>query len=87
MIKELKYFFFIVINFIFLFLIINFYFSDNNKKNSYRSLKLVDKKNVIYFQKLILLKDDTNEVIEIFETTTDNNKRSYNFWKLINNND
>tara|TARA_B100000795_G_C22488691_1_gene319422 strand:- start:167 stop:430 length:264 start_codon:yes stop_codon:yes gene_type:complete len=87
MIKELKYFFFILINILFIFLIINFYFSDDNKKKSYRSINLADKRNTIYFKELILLKNDTKEVIEFFETTSDKNKKSYNFWKLITNND
>ena len=44
MIKELKYLFFILTIFVFIFLILKYYFSDNNKKNSYRSLVNIDKK-------------------------------------------
>ena len=85
MIKELKYFFFIVIIFIFLFLIINFYFSDDNKKNSYRSYKEVDEKINKYSQNIILLKNDTTNIVEYVEKTVNKNKKNYNFWKLINN--
>ena len=87
MIKELKYLFYILVIFIFSFLTIKFYFSDNNKKNSYRSLKLVDDKIIIYSQNLIIIKNNTNNVLEYVEKTIDKNKKNYHFWKLKNNND
>ena len=86
MIKELKYLFYILVIFIFSFLTIKFYFSDNNKKNSYRSLKLVDDKIIIYSQNLIIIKNNTNNVLEYVEKTIDKNKKNYNFWNLISNN-
>ena len=87
MLKELRYFFYIAIIFIFLFLTLKFYFSDTNKKNSYRSLKEIEDKIIIYSQKLILLKNDTSNVVEYVEKSIDNNKKNFNFWKLIINND
>ena len=87
MLKELKYPFYILSIFIFLFLILKFYFSNDNKKNSYRSLKLTDDKIITFSQKLILLKSDTNNVVEYVEKTIDKNKKDYNFWKLLTNND
>ena len=42
MLKELKYFFFILIIFIFIFFIGRYYFSDQNKKNIYRSINKMD---------------------------------------------
>jgi len=86
MIKELKYLFYILVIFIFSFLTIKFYFSDNNKKNSYRSLKLVEDKIIIYSQNLIIIKNNTNNVLEYVEKTIDKNKKNYNFWNLISNN-
>ena len=86
MIKELKYLSYILVIFIFSFLTIKFYFSDNNKKNSYRSLKLVDDKIIIYSQNLIIIKNNTNNVLEYVEKTIDKNKKNYNFWNLISNN-
>jgi len=87
MIKELKYFFFILVIFLFFFIIFKYYFSDTNIKNSYRSLNKIDSKIEIFSQNLLLLKNDTDNVTEYVEKTIDKNKKNYNFWKLINNND
>ena len=87
MLKELKYLLFLFIIFLFLFLSLRYYFSDNNKKNSYRSLKQVDEKIINYSQNIILLKSDTIDIVEYVEKTIDKNKKNYNFWKLINNNE
>ena len=86
MIKELKYLLFIMVIFLFIFLILEYYFSDENKKKSYRSLRLVDEKIVNFSQKLILLGNNTENVAEYVEITTEKNKKNYNFWKLINDN-
>ena len=87
MIKELKYVLYLLVITSFFFLSLKYYFSDNNKKNSYRSYKKVDEKIIKYSQNIILLKNDTNDVVEYVEKTIDKNKKNYNFWKLINNND
>ena len=86
MIKELKYLFYILIIFLFLLLTLKFYFSDTNKKNSYRSFKEIDNKIITYSQKLFLLKNDTSNIIEYVEKSIDKNKKDFNFWKLIANN-
>jgi len=87
MIKELKYLFFILIISSFIFLTLKYYFSDNNKKNSYRSIKNIDKKIVKFSQDLILLDSDTNNVVEYVEKIIDKNKKNYTFWKLIDTNE
>ena len=87
MLKELRYLFYILIVFLFLFLNLKFYFSDTNEKNSYRSLKEIDDKIITYSQKLNLLKNDTDNVVEYVEKSIDKNKKNFNFWKLIANND
>ncbi len=87
MIKELKYLFFIITIFLFFFLTLKYYFSDDNKKNSYRSFKQNDEKIINYSKKLIILKNDTSNIIEYVKKTNDKNKKSYNFWNLINNNE
>tara|TARA_B110000967_G_scaffold138771_1_gene141711 strand:- start:906 stop:1172 length:267 start_codon:yes stop_codon:yes gene_type:complete len=87
MIKELKYFFFILTILIFIFLSFKFYFSDDNKKKSYRSLKTNNEKIINFSQKLILLNSDTSNIVKYVEKTINKNKKNYNFWKLINNND
>ena len=71
----------------FFFLSLKYYFSDDNKKNSYRSHKHVDEKIINYSQNVILLKSDTADIVEYIEKTIDKNKKNYNFWKLINNNE
>ena len=60
MLKEIKYFIFIFIICLFLFFTAKYYFSDSNKKNSYRSLTTIDKK--INDDKLIFLKSISNVV-------------------------
>ena len=87
MLKELKYLFYLFIIILFFFISIKYYFSDNNKKKSYRSLKLIDEKIDKYSQNVILLKNDTKNIVEYVEKTIDKNKKDYNFWKLINNNE
>ena len=87
MIKELKYFLFLFVIFLFFFLLLKKYFSDDNKKNSYRSFKQLDEKITMYSQNIILLKSDTIDIVEYVEKTIDKNKKNYNFWKLINNNE
>ena len=87
MLKELKYLLFLIVIFLFLFLSLQYYFSDDNKKNSYRSYKQVDEEITNYSQNIILLKSDTVDIVEYVEKTIDKNKKNYNFWKLINNNE
>ena len=87
MLKELKYFLFLSVIFLFLFLSLRYYFSDDNKKNSYKSYKEINEKIANYSQKIILLKSDTFNIVEYVEKTINKNKKNYNFWKLINNNE
>ena len=87
MIKELKYLLYLFVITLFFFLSLKYYFSDVNKKNSYRSFKLIDKRILNYSKNLILLKNDTVDIVEYVEKTIDKNKKNYNFWKLINNNE
>jgi len=87
MLKELKYLLFLFVISLFLFLSLKYYFSDNNKKNSYKSYKQVNEKIAKYSQNIILLKSDTINIVEYVEKTIDKNKKNYNFWKLINDNE
>ena len=87
MLKELKYLLYLFVIILFFFLSLKYYFSDDNKKNSYRSFKQVDEKIINYSQNIILLKSDTIDIVEYVEKTIDKNKKNYNFWKLINNNE
>ena len=87
MLKELKYILYLFLITLFFFLSLKYYFSDDNKKNSFRSYKQVDEKIISYSQNIILLKSDTIDIVEYVEKTIDKNKKNYNFWKLINNNE
>mgnify|MGYP000405643220 FL=1 len=85
MFKELKYVFFLLVIFLFIFLTGKFYFSDQNKKNYYRSVNSINKKINVYSLKLPLLKNDTNNVIEYVENKISKGKKKYHFWKLLEN--
>ena len=84
MIKEIKYLIFLIFISLFIFLTIKYYFSDNNKKNSYRSLVNIDKRIEIYSKKLPVLENDTQNIIEYVEDTS-SKKKKFNFWKLLEN--
>ena len=71
--------------FVFIFITLKYYFSDNNKKNSYRSFKQNNEKIQNFSQKLVLLSTDTDDIVEYVEKIINKNKKNYNFWKLINN--
>jgi len=85
MIKELKYALYILVIFFFIFLVVKFYFSDQNYKKSYRLFNSIDeiidnKKN-----NLLILKNDTNNIIEYSENSLNKNKKKFHFWKLLKN--
>ena len=87
MLKEIKYLIFLSIICLFLFLIIKFYFSDVNKKNSYRSLNSIDEKINIYAEKLPIIENDSKNIIEYTEQTNTKKKKKFNFWKLLETNE
>jgi len=83
MVKEIKYLIFIFIIGIFLFITGKYYFSDSNKKNSYRSISLIDEKLNNYADKLPILENDTKNIIEYVEKSNEKKKKKFNFWKLL----
>jgi hypothetical protein len=83
MIKELKYIFYLLVIFFFIFFTGKYYFSDENKKNSFRSILSIDNKINIYTVNLQTLKSDTENIIEYIENNTNLNKKTYNFWNLL----
>ena len=87
MFKEIKYLIFIFIIFLFLFLTLKYYFSDTNKKNSYRSLNTIDKKISTFVKNLPVLEDDTKNIIEYAEQSNNKKKKKFNFWKLLETNE
>ena len=87
MLKEIKYLIFILIISIFLFFTGKYYFSDNNKKKSYRSLNSIDERVDTYVLKLPTLEDDTKDIIEYADQSNNNKKKKFNFWKLLDSNE
>ena len=87
MIKEVKYLLFTVVILLFIFFTGKYYFSDENKKKSYRSYKNNDEKIKIYSKNLPVLENDTQNVIEYVKQTNKKKKKKFNFWKLLENNE
>ncbi len=87
MLKEFKYLFFLLSITFFLFFIMKYYFSDAHKKKSFRALTNIDKKIEIYSQKIPILDDDTNNIIEYVKNNQTQKKKKYKFWKLLDKNE
>ena len=87
MIKEIRYTIFIVSIIGFIFFSVKYYFSDTNKKKSYRSLNNIEKKINLYSQNIPILDNDTKNIIEYSKNTNTNKKKKYFFWELISKDD
>ena len=85
MLKEIKYLIFIIVITVFIFLTGKYYFSDENIKNSYRSYKNIEEKIKIYSKELPSLENDTLNVIEYVNQSSEKKKKKFNFWKLLEN--
>ena len=83
----MRYLIFSLIIAFFLFFIGKYYFSNDNKKNSYRSLNDINKKIDIYSEKLPVLEDNTKDIIQYVEKLNNNKKKKFNFWKLLESNE
>ena len=62
-----------------------YYFSDENKKKSYRSFNQIDKKLEISTKDLIILNSDTENIIDFVEYKNNKKKEKYSFWELLYN--
>ena len=87
MLKEFRYLIFIIIISLFFFFVGKYYFSDTNKKNSYRSFNDIEKKIDQYSNKLPILESDTKDIIQYVEKSNNNKKKKFNFWKLLEQDD
>ena len=87
MLKEFRYLIFIIIISLFVFFVGKYYFSDTNKKNSYRSFNNIEKKIDLYSDKLPILESDTKDIIQYVEKSNNNKKKKFNFWKLLEQDD
>ena len=82
MYREIKYLLFLLIISLFLFFVSKYYFSDKNIKKSYRLLNNIDSRNSIYAEKLPILDDDTQNIIEYVDQSK-KKKKKFNFWNLL----
>ena len=82
MYREIKYLVYLLIISLFLFFVGKYYFSDKNIKKSYRLLNNIDNRNSIYAEKLPILNDDTQNIIEYVDRSK-KKKKKFNFWKLL----
>ena len=87
MIREIKYFVFSIIIILFIFLIGKYYFSESNKKKSYRSLSNINNQLELYSKKLPILENDTKNIIEYVKNTQIKKKKKFFFWELIDKNE
>ena len=85
MIKELKYFFYLLIIFVFLFFTIKYYFSDLNKKKTFRAINNLSSNIQEYSSNLKVLSNDTDNIIEYVENNSNTEKKKFYFWNLLNN--
>ena len=83
MLKEIRYLIFLILIALFIFFTGKYYFSDDNKKNSFRSLSNIEKKIDIYSKKLPVLENDTKDIIQYVEKSNKDKKKKFNFWKLL----
>jgi len=82
---ELKYLFYVATIIGFIIFVSSYYFSDKNKKYSYRSITLYDEKLFKYKNRLKNLKSDTQIIIKNVENDLNKDKKKYNFMKLFSN--
>ena len=87
MIKEIRYLIYLLVIFLFVLITVKYYFSDEHKKKSYRSLLNINKKIEIYSKKIPTLEDDTKDIIEYVKNTKIKKKKKYNFWELLDKNE
>ena len=79
MFKEIRYLIYVFVICLFIFFTARYYFSDTNKKKSYRSLNNIDEKINIYANNLPILEDDTKNIIEYVEQTNEKKKKKILF--------
>ena len=79
MLKEIRFLIFIIFISLFIFLTVKYYFSDENKKKSYRSYKDNDDKIKLYSKNLPILEDDTQDIIEYINQTNKKKKKKIQF--------
>ena len=82
MIKELKNLLYLLIISFFIFFIGKYYFSDEYKKKSYRTMNVIKKDINKDYLNIKTLKSDTDDIIETIANTS-KKKRKFRFWELL----
>tara|TARA_B100001027_G_scaffold12793_1_gene7775 strand:- start:3759 stop:4019 length:261 start_codon:yes stop_codon:yes gene_type:complete len=86
MLKEIKYIFFFLIIFLFFFVTFKYYISDKHEKKYFRSINNLEETINEKKKNLILLESNT-ENIKLFIDENKNQKKKFNFWNLLKNED
>ena len=87
MLKEIKYFIYLLVIFLFILLSVKFYISDDNIKKTFRSQNSVDI-NVDNFEtKLPVISNDTDNIVKYLNDEGSANKKKYSFWDLLKSED
>ena len=86
MIKEIKYLIYIFTIFFFIFFSLRYYFSEDNKKNYFLSLNLIDEKIKQNEINMIILPSDTENIIEYNNENLNEKNNDYKFWNLLKKN-
>ena len=86
MIKEIKYLLYIIVIFFFIFFSIRFYISDENKKNFFRSINQIDDKIKKNEENIIILKNNTENIIEYIDLDKNEKINQPKFWELLQKN-
>ena len=85
MFNKVKTIFYLLSLFTFIFLVLNFYFSSLNIKKTNKNRSISLNRLVSDIQKLPLLKNDTEDIIE-YKDDIENykkKKKKYKFWDLV----
>ncbi len=85
MLKEIKYFIFLLIIVLFIFFSVKYYISNENIKKTFRNLSSIDKNISVHKSKLPILSNDTNDVVKYLNNDESTNKKKYSFWDLLKN--
>ena len=86
MLKEIKYLVYLLIIFFFFFFTFRYYLSDDNIKFSYRSINEIDNKIKFNEKDLIILSNNTDDIIEYVDGNSSENEKKYNFFELLEKN-
>ena len=75
MLKEIKYFIFLLIIVLFIFFSVKYYISNENIKKTFRNLSSIDKNISVHKSKLPILSNDTNDVVKYLNNDESTNKK------------